>query len=99
MDPVGLGLATITHADPFHRSTNVLSDVAEDAPTAVQVVALLQRTPLNQLSFTPAGLGLDTIAHADPFHRSTSVRPGPVAGYVLPTAMQYVPLAHETALR
>jgi hypothetical protein len=68
--PPGFGLVMIDQLDPFQRSTSV----PRPDPTAKQLVALRQVTPVSSVCSTFAGFGLATIDHFVPFHRSKRVR-------------------------
>ena len=88
----GSGVALTDHVRPFQDSTSV--SVIDSArilkePTALQLVALTQDTPLNRARLL--GFGLLTTDHVEPSQDSTSV-----ALPELPTASQALALAHET---
>src|SRR6266496_524429 len=96
--PTGLGLLTMTHCDPFQRSTSVLRCSPSEsplAPTAMQLEVPLHATPPSWLDGT-GRFGLFTMDQAEPFQCSTRVRVG--GGVVvgcgevrveLPTAVQF----------
>jgi len=99
-DALALGVATIDHVWPFHRSTRLVFAVAPVLiwnPTAKQLLALVHETPNSVAYRAPAGLGLATIDHALPFHRSTNVLPVPIAAPSdSPTAKQVLAFTHDT---
>ena len=73
VDPVGLGLGTSDHADPFHDSTRVRrveGTPPEAEPTAMHAVELVQDTPSRLLE--AAGPGFGTTDQAVPSHDSIS---------------------------
>jgi hypothetical protein len=93
--PAGLGVDSIAHLVPFHRSANVASPtVSLDPPTAVHAVAEVHDTALKKLCVAPAGVGTDWIDQLVPFHSSEKVPCG-----LLPTAVQAVADVHDTPLR
>jgi hypothetical protein len=92
--PVGLGLDTIDHIVPSHRSTNVaVTEPVDELPTATQLVALAHATPPIVVPVAPAGTGIDTNDHLDPSQRC-AINPTPAND--VPTATQLVALAHAT---
>src|SRR6516164_1902084 len=98
--PVGLGVVWIDHAVPFQRSASVTVVVlVEVLPTAVQALADVHDTPPRTTDDPPAGVGVCWIDHVVPFHRSASDPPllGPVLS--MPTAVQALADAHDTAPR
>ncbi|MGN6167013.1 MAG: hypothetical protein ACTHQQ_02420 [Solirubrobacteraceae bacterium] len=88
-DPEGLGVGSMRHLVPFHRSANV---PALDPPTAVHDDDALQATPDRKPP--PCGLGVGSIRQLRPFHRSASVPP-----FEAPTAVQVEGAMHDTSLR
>src|SRR5437016_633898 len=90
-----LGLGTIDHVLPFHRSVSVRAP-SPLLPTAKQLVVPVHDTSASALTAPPDGLGLGTIDHALPFHRSTSVRSFAPGLPDCPTAKQLVVLGHAT---
>jgi len=96
-----LGLATIAHAVPFHRSISVFASRTElevELPTAKQFVALEHVTATRTLEAALATFGLTMMDHDDPFQRSTSVLTVELDS-ADPTAKQLVPDGHHTPLR
>src|SRR5438105_2778716 len=71
---LGLGLGTIAHLVPFHRSTSVTvapTLFAYSSPTAKQLVGLVHDTSDSPLPYVASGgLGLGTIAQPVPFQCS-----------------------------
>ena len=67
-----VGLGTTDHVLPFHDSTRVRDGIPAEAypPTAVQLSAAVQETPLNALP--DPGCGLGTTAQVLPFQDSIS---------------------------
>jgi hypothetical protein len=94
-----LGLATIDHEEPFHRSTSVLKcEPSFQAPTATQSLGSGHRTSTRPLSVAPPGTGADDRVHADPFQCSMNSRPDPDdCDPDLPTAKQSGPEMHAIA--
>jgi hypothetical protein len=71
-----------------------------EAPTAQQLVASGQVTPLRMSATVPGGFGLAVSDHTDPFHRSTNVTPElPELSVLDPVAQQSAADAQVTALR
>jgi hypothetical protein len=92
----GFGIERIVQLVPFHRWTNVRQLFSEMyVPTAMQLVALTQETPLRIDEVAPGGFGLGTIDQLPPFQRSIKVL---VVVLVEdePTAKQLVVLAQDT---
>src|SRR5258706_5102357 len=93
--PAGFGLVATDQLVPFHCSTRVFGAAAvPEPPTAKQLVALGQETPLSSLISAPMGFGLVSTDQVVPFQRSTSV-----VWSVYPTAMQFVALKHDSPNR
>jgi len=91
--PLGLGLAMMDHAVPFHDSTSVTASLPLEAnPTAVQDEALRQVMPDSWLDVLRVGLGLGMIDQSVPFHDSTRV-----PAEDSPTAVQLTSETHEIA--
>jgi len=93
--PAGSGLGTIDHDMPSHDSTSVSGAMpSEPIPTATQLVALAQLTPVNWSESAPNASALVTIDHVAPSQCSISVRP--TGESLAPTAKQLVVLEHAT---
>jgi hypothetical protein len=69
------------------------------APTAVQAFAELHDTLLSRLDFAPEGLGAGWMAHVVPDQDSASATWVPAEVVSVPTAVQALDPAHETAVR
>ena len=65
-----VGLPTIDHFAPFHRS---IKTAVPELPTAKQLVDVGHDTSASELSVAPATFGLATIDHFAPFQRSINV--------------------------
>jgi len=89
------GVGSIDQAVPFHTSASV----SEPAPTAVQALAEVYRTPMSPGPSCGVMAGVGWIDQEVPFHASASVPPGPEALKKVPTAVQAPPEGHETPLR
>ena len=74
-----LGVCWIAHLAPFHRSASVtkVPELFPYPPTALQLAAAVQATPLRKLNCAPEGFGAGWTLHLVPFHRSASVTPRP----------------------
>src|ERR1035438_678951 len=59
-EPAGLGVVSMDHVVPFHRSARVVtsSGVLIEYPTAVHAVAVGQDTPARKVFIAPDGLGV-----------------------------------------
>ena len=87
--PVGIGTVWLDHALPFHLSTNVPPETAEQAFAAEQET---------RLSPTPeGGLMMDWIDHSVPFHASANGCSVPELSTYCPTAMHAVAVVHDTS--
>jgi hypothetical protein len=101
--PVGVRGVNARQLAPFHCSANTLSDrnapvAVEKPPTAMHAVAEVQETLVNSLNVSRARLGAGFSAQLVPFHWATTLVQRLVAPLRdLPTAMQEVAEAHETA--
>ena len=99
----GLGLGTMVQVVPFQDSMSVLGwpVLVMYDPTAVQLLAETQETPLR--SFVSwrwdAALGLGTTVQVVPFQDSTRVFDAIPAPVSLPTAVQSLADTQETSLR
>ncbi|HEX9413772.1 MAG TPA: hypothetical protein VF916_09750 [Ktedonobacterales bacterium] len=93
-----LGVGTIRHLLPFHRSASVpaaLAELSNRPPTAMQAVRDVHATPPRTLAAVPDAFGVAWIRHLVPFHRSARVRP--FAEF--PTAVQAERDVHDTLAR
>src|SRR5215469_572567 len=91
------GLGTIAHLVPFQDSTRVWVTVPTSEPTAVQLSAAVQETPLRPGLFPWFGLG--TIDHFLPFQDSIRVWNAVPLGAYDPTAVQLSAVVQETPSR
>lgn len=96
-DDLTLGLDTIDHDDPVHRSVSVrtVARVGAYSPPAKQPERVGHDTACNAL-VVPEGLGLGLIAHCLPFQCSMSVSCAPDVEMDPPTAKQVEAAAQET---
>ena len=90
-EPDGLGVGSMRHLVPFHRSASVRPFV--ETPTAVQPEGDVHDTPVRKPP--PGGLGVVWIRHLVPFQRSARMLP--LAE--LPTAVQAERDVHDTPFR
>jgi hypothetical protein len=74
-EPAELGVGSMRHEWPFHRSARTVSVplAATASPTAVHAHGALQATPWSTLMRAPAGFGVRSICHRWPFHCSAKV--------------------------
>ena len=100
--PAGTGTVCNAQVVPFHDMAcdwRTLS--ASRLPTASQVPVPAHETPYNVLVNVPAGSGVDWMTHAPSSHRSargTCEAPPTANPAELPTAVQVVAFAHDTAV-
>jgi hypothetical protein len=71
VDPLGTGVATIAHAEPFHCAASGLSPVEPLFPTAQHVVVDAGHDTLSSV-FVADIVGMATAVQLVPFHRSAS---------------------------
>jgi len=95
--PAGIGLATIDHRLPFHRSSSGRDCTKpRAAPTAQQLLLVVQETADRSTDTARAGLGFDATDHFDPSHwRISALLMGESVTYS-PTAMQCRLDVHDT---
>jgi len=93
----GLGVVSITHSVPFHRSASVKAFPAPSSydPTAVHSVEDVHDTASRTLCVAPLGFGVVCTDQVVPFQFSAKVPPENAAS--LPTAVQAVDDVHDTA--
>src|SRR6266487_173237 len=97
--PLIAGVARTRQRLPFQRSARVLAgnsglDLGKVLPAAMQLAGRGQeievRTPV------PPGMGVVSTCHAVPVQRAVSGRSRPLPALSSPTAMQLLPLVHQT---
>ena len=101
LPPLGVvGTGVTVHVLSSHVSTSARDglDGSLEEPTAMQLLGLLQDTPLNEVWYVPT-FGLGTTDQALPFQDSTRVEVVPEAFTTWPTATQSVACGQDTPWR
>src|SRR4029077_4042266 len=95
----GLGVAWTCQLVPFHASASsaVLPPDVSALPAAVPAAGELQDPPLSPEPGDPAGRGTDWTLQLAPFHPAASGTLAWELSMSLPTAVQAVGVAHDTA--
>jgi hypothetical protein len=90
-----LGVCWIAHWAPFHRSASVtkVPELFPYPPTALQLAADVQATPLRKLNSAPEGFGVGWMLHLVPFQCSAKV-----PEFEPPTAVHDDAEVHDTPL-